>query len=201
MKDNRSGRRGYRVEIALGSYTLAGGTHSLRGSHRARRVPNRHAPSPRAPAIVAADAGTAPTEAHAHRFADSNPPFQGGRGSGQSRRNPFHDINHENSSSPVLGAVCKPSGAFWRGLASMERSIKASQTLFHDALYCASFFGRIHPVNHSELLQQLPVAVVETDDSGELRAISPFMLTHLTPNLDPAQQQTRARCRHRILRP
>jgi len=58
----------------------------------------------------------------------------------------------------------------------MERSIKASWTLFHDALYCASFFGRIHPVNHSELLQQLRVAIVETDDSGELRAVSPFML-------------------------
>src|SRR5712691_134783 len=64
-----------------------------------------------------------------------------------------------------------------------------------------SFFGRIHPVNHSELLQQLPVAVVETDDSGELRAISPFMLDHVTPNLDLAKQQRRAWRNKCILRP
>ena len=83
MNHNRSGRRGYRVEIALGSYVLAAGTDSLRGSHRARRVPDRYAPSPRTSAIVAADAGAARTEAHAHRLADSNPPVQGrigGRG-------------------------------------------------------------------------------------------------------------------------
>src|SRR5712691_7979094 len=117
-------------------------------------------------------------------------------------RYPFHDINHENSSFPVLSRS-HPRGrlGIWWGLASMERSIKVSRTLFHDALYCASFFGRIHSVNHSELLQQLRVAIVETDDSGELRAISPFVLDHLTPNLDLAKQQRRAWRNKCILRP
>src|SRR6266851_8212507 len=120
---------------------------------------------------------------------------------------PFHNIHHENSGSPVLSRSHPRGrlGTFWDvlagGLASMERSIKASQTLFHDALYCASFFGRIHSVNRSELLQQLRVAIVETDDSGELRAISPFMLDHLTPNLDLAKQQRRAWRNKCILRP
>src|SRR6266487_2989029 len=77
MKDNRSERRGYRLVISLESYVLAAGTDSLRCNHRARRVPDRHAPSPRAPAIVAADAGEARAEAHAYGLADSNPPVQG----------------------------------------------------------------------------------------------------------------------------
>jgi len=48
--------------------------------------------------------------------------------------------------------------------------------------------GLIDPIDFSEFLQQLRVAVVQTHDPAELRAVAPFVLDDLAPEFDLPKQ-------------
>jgi hypothetical protein len=47
----------------------------------------------------------------------------------------------------------------------------------------------IHPIDLSELIQKLWIAIVQTDNFSELGAVTPFVLHDFAPNFDLPKQQ------------
>ena len=54
-------------------------------------------------------------------------------------------------------------------------------------LLLTAFALLIDVIYFSEFVQKLLVAVIQTNDLGEFRAVAPFMLDDLSPNLDLAE--------------